>query len=80
MSMGVALSCAVDLSIAVILIYYLWKGSNGVDRYVFTTSDKIDRSLRFSSTKNVIHVLMAYCVNTGLLTTYGKSSWLVFYR
>jgi len=49
--MGLALSSLVDLLIALILMYYLWRNKTG-----------------FGKTDNILHALMAYCVNTGLLT------------
>ncbi|TCD68558.1 hypothetical protein EIP91_010483 [Steccherinum ochraceum] len=50
-TIGLSLSCLVDLLIALTLVYYLWKNKTGMER-----------------TDNILHALMAYFVNTGLLT------------
>jgi len=68
---GLALSSVVDLWIALILMYYLWRSKTGFDKSVIRCSEcKFWYAMNglCRRTDYMLHVLMAYCVNTGLIT------------
>lgn len=71
--MGLGLSVAIDLIIALTLMFFLQKGKTGFKEYVpksFTnyTCVVLIASFLLPRTDNVIHKMIAFSVNSGLLT------------
>ena len=66
---GLGLSAVVDILISGIMTYYFRKRHAGFKSYVLTCLHRFIALILFYRTVNVVHLLMGYTINSGLITS-----------
>lgn len=80
-TLGLALSAIIDVLITLTLCFYLRDGLNGFSRYAFSLwTYQLKKVLckRLLSMDGVIHRLLLYTINNGLLTSMASVLAMIF--